>query len=221
MPASAPAPSAWLVVRRPLIDRTGGIAGWDLQLSARAIERLTRPDAPRVLREAYWFALVQAAREAADAARRVMIGLPEDAANEIGLLDQLPQRSIVRVSAIHAHRLAQQDPGWISRIEARGLLVAAPIEIGSPKRCAYVLFDGAQSESLDWLKPRSGERFVATNLPSYEVVGEAVRRGVEFCSGNFVLAARHQESRQVAPASTASSHAFGRLRAQPPAGVDP
>jgi hypothetical protein len=196
-PATAPGSTAWLVVRRPLIDRTGGIAGWDLQLSTRAIERLSRHDSPRVLREAYWFALVQAAREAADASRRVVIGISEHAASEISLLDQLPQRTIVRVGALQAQTLAAQDRGWISRVEARGLLVAAPREVGSPNRCAYVLLDGAQPESL--VNPQPGGRLVATNLPTYEAVGEALRNGVDFCSGNFVVAARRQESTQVAP----------------------
>src|SRR5882672_12026024 len=90
---AAGAQGSWLVARRPLLDRSGGIAGWDLQLSTRASERLARPDTPRVLREAYWFALAQAARETTDAGRRVLIGLPTDALGNSAFLDQLPARS--------------------------------------------------------------------------------------------------------------------------------
>src|SRR5215467_7593974 len=122
-PASVPQPDgstavsaapqgSWLVARRPLIDRSGSIAGWDLQLSARALERLARPDTPRVLREAYWFALAQAARETSDAARRVLIGLPIDAIADSAFLGQLPSRTIVRVDEAQARELAEMDAGW-------------------------------------------------------------------------------------------------------------
>src|SRR5262249_44213543 len=112
---------SWLVARRPLIDRSGGIAGWDLQLSAPAIQRLARPNTPRVLREAYWFALAQAARETADAGRRVLLGLPGDAVAHATFLDQLPTRTILRVDENQACDLAALDAGWAIRIETRGL----------------------------------------------------------------------------------------------------
>jgi len=51
--AAIGAQGSWLVSAPPLIDGSGGIAGWDMQLSVRASERLGRPDTPRVLREAY------------------------------------------------------------------------------------------------------------------------------------------------------------------------
>jgi EAL and modified HD-GYP domain-containing signal transduction protein len=43
------------------------------------------------------------------------------------------------------------------------------------------------------------ERWIVTNLRNYEDVGDAVRKGAEFCCGNFVVAARRPESRNVAP----------------------
>src|SRR6267142_1546427 len=104
--ATATPHGSWLIARRPLIDRSGGITGWDLQLSARASERLARRDTPRVLREAYRFALAQAARETADAARRVLVGLPVDALADSAFLDQLPARTIVRVSEDQMRDLA-------------------------------------------------------------------------------------------------------------------
>jgi len=189
---------SWLVARRPLIDRSGGIAGWDLQLSSRAMERLARRDTPRVLREAYWFALAQAARETADAARRVLIGLPINAIANSAFLDQLPARTIVRVDEEQARELAEMDAGWSSRIEARGLLLATPPQPGETLNCAYRLFDGAASSSHS-RRPDASARWVAVNLRTYEEVGEAVRSGVEFCCGNFVLPARRPEARQVPP----------------------
>ncbi len=194
-----PAQGSWLVVRRPLIDRTGGIAGWDLQLSARARDRLARPDAPRVLREAYFFALVQAARETVEESRRVIVGLPDEAAADLSLLDQLPGRTIIRVGATQSAHLAQRDPGWTSRIEARGLLVAAALAPDAPQRCAYNLLDGDHTDFGTRFSLPAGQRTIAMNLPTYEAVGEAVRRGVEFCCGNFIVAAKRPESTLVAP----------------------
>jgi EAL and modified HD-GYP domain-containing signal transduction protein len=202
-PASAASTSiarqgSWLVARRPLIDRSGGIAGWDLQLSSRAKERLERRDTPRVLREAYWFALAQAARETADSGRRVLLGLPSDALTDSAFLAQLPARTIVRVDAEQANDLAAADAGWSMRIESRGLLVASPPQPGLALNCAYRLRNAAASSDSSW-RPDIGERWILTNLRTYEDVGEAVRSGVEFCCGNFVIAARRPESRQVPP----------------------
>jgi len=202
-PAAAASPSSpqgsWLVARRPLIDRSGGIAGWDLQLSARATERLARPDTPRVLREAYWFALAQAARETADAGRRALIGLPSDAVAEGTFLDQLPSRTILRVDENQASELADSDAGWASRIETRGLLLATPPLSDHALRCAYRLFDVTTKAPNDPWLPSASERWIVTNLRTYEEVGDAVRKGVDFCCGNFVLAAHRPDSRQVSP----------------------
>ena len=152
-----------------------------------------------MLREAYWFALIQAAREATDAARRVLIGLPEEAVAEATLLDQLPARTIVRVGAVEARNLAERDAAWSSRIEARGLLLAAPAQAEITVPCAYRLVDGALPGAGNGWRPPAGERWVAMNLPTYDEVGKAVRNGVEFCCGNFLIAARRPESRNVAP----------------------
>jgi len=117
-----------------------------MQLSVRASERLGRPDTPRVLREAYRFAIAQAARETADSARRVLIGLSADALADSAFLDQLPARTIVRVDRVQADDLAALDPGWASRIETRGLLLAAPAAPSRSINSAYRLYDGATSE---------------------------------------------------------------------------
>src|SRR5258706_4770132 len=60
------AQNARLITRRPLIDRRGRVAGWDLRLSSLAQGRLRRPGAPRVLHEAYWLAPPQAAHAVAE-----------------------------------------------------------------------------------------------------------------------------------------------------------
>lgn len=198
-PGSVGPQSSWLVTRRPLIDRTGGIAGWDLQLSTRAAERLARPDTPRVLREAYWFALAQAARETAEASRRVLVGLPLNALTDSAFLDQLSARTIVRVHQAQARDLADLDAGWSSRLEARGLLVATPAVTGGRFTSAYRLYDGAHPDSNDRYRPSGDERWIAMNLRTYEEVGDAVRAGVEFCCGNFVVASRRPDARQVSP----------------------
>jgi len=169
-----------------------------LQLSTRASERLARPDTPRVLREAYRFAIAQAARETAESERRVLVGLPDDALADSSFLDQLPTRTIVRVSRDQARDLATQDAGWASRIETRGLLLAAPPQPDISLNSAYRLYDASVSE-IGELRPGDRERWVAMNLPAYEDVGGAVRKGVEFCCGNFVVAARRPDSRQVSP----------------------
>jgi EAL and modified HD-GYP domain-containing signal transduction protein len=188
---------SWLVARRPLIDRSGGIAGWDLQLSTRASERLARPDTPRVLREAYWFALAQAARETVEASRRVVLEAPEGALADIGFLGQIPPRTIVRVGRQQARSLSAQDAGWTSRIEARGLLVATPPQPDLSLNSAYRLYDGATAAQGERWRSTRDERWVAMNLRTYEEVGNAVRDGVEFCCGNFVVASRRPEGRQV------------------------
>jgi EAL and modified HD-GYP domain-containing signal transduction protein len=200
--ASTGSQGSWLVTRRPVIDRSGAIAGWDLQLSARASERLARRDTPRVLREAYWFALAQAARESGDGSRRVLVGAPAGSLADSSFIEQLPARTIVRVDRDEALELAAQDLGWSSRIETRGLLLAAPHTAEPPLACAYRLYDaatdGPPGRAHRWRAP-ANERWVAINLGTYEEVAAAVHNGVEYCCGNFVLAARRPEARQVSP----------------------
>jgi len=150
-----------------------------------------------VLREAYRFALAQAARETAGAARRVLLGLPADALADSTFLDQLPARTIVRVSEDQVRDLAAMDAGWSSRIEARGLLLAAPPQPDQILGCAYRLHDGAITSAMEPWRPSASERWVVVNLRTYEEVGEAVRNGVEFCCGNFVSGARRPDARQV------------------------
>jgi EAL and modified HD-GYP domain-containing signal transduction protein len=127
------------------------------------------------------------------------MGLPLDALMDSAFLQQLPARSIVRVEANHVVELADLDAGWGSRIESRGLLLAAAPQPYVTLNCAYRLFDAAAASGSQSWRPESAERWIVTNLRTYEEVGDAVRKGVEFCCGNFVLAARRPESRNVAP----------------------
>lgn len=201
-PPAPPAAGSWLVTRRPLIGRSGGIAGWDLQLSARAVERLARRDTPRVLREAYWFALAQAARETAETARNILLAPPCAAVGDAAFIQAMPTGTILRFGPLEIEEL--EVPVQWNAIEARGLKLALPCDLDAPLRSAYRLFDAAaQPEAArNWRQMgRDDPKWIAANLRSYEEVGSAVRDGVALCCGNFVLSARRPDGSKVAPAA--------------------
>ncbi|HXF46946.1 MAG TPA: HDOD domain-containing protein [Burkholderiaceae bacterium] len=201
-------PNSWLVARRPLIDRCGGIAGWDLQLSARALDRLSRRDTPRVLREAYWFALAQAARDTAAASRRVLLSAPSDALGDRTFLDQLPPATIARADATQA--AATPDlPTLAAALRERGLLLAAPADVFP--ETDYDLVAPRAVRSRGPLPPA-----IAVDLRNYEEVTAAVRDGVAFCCGNFVLAARRPPAGQVSPLAANAAKILAAVIAERP-----
>jgi EAL and modified HD-GYP domain-containing signal transduction protein len=214
LPASAQNQTAlgspgWLVARRPLIDRSGAIAGWDLQMTERAAERLARRDTPRVLREAYWFALAQAAREANEASRKVLVGAPAAALLDPGFLDRLPAGAMVRVAAEALLELEVDAPGWNAALRSRRVLLAAP----PPVDAEFLLVDASAAAGAAWRDSlqRAGRAKIATNLASYEDVGAAVRLGVDFCCGNFAVAARRPEQRNVAAPAIRAAHVLSAV----------
>jgi EAL and modified HD-GYP domain-containing signal transduction protein len=196
------------VARRPLIDIRGSIAGWDLQLSARAVERLRRADTPRVLREAYWFALAQAARETVSASRRVLLGSPDGALADAAFVDQLPPATIVRVDAAQAAAMPDAT-ATAAALRKRGLLLAAPA--GAFSAPDYLLV-GACTTGGD----RSATPRIAVDLRSYEEVAAAVRERVQFCCGNFVAAARRPQAGEVPPLAASAANILAAVIADRP-----
>ncbi|MCX8003620.1 MAG: HDOD domain-containing protein [Burkholderiaceae bacterium] len=205
--AGEPAAHSWLVNRRPLIGGRGGIAGWDLQLSARAADRLQREQAPHVLHQAYWFALAQAAREAPQGGRCALLAAPAAALSDDGFLGQLPPATVVRIDA---HQVAALDLARLAgALHMRGVRLATPAAVY--RDADFELSAGACPPSASQ-RPR-----IAIDLRSHEEVAAAVRSGVAFCCGDFAVAARRPETREVTPATAQAARILSAVIAERPA----
>lgn len=99
-----------LVVRRPLLDRRGAIAGWDLRLSPWAAARLRRTHAQRALQQALDFALVQAAQAVLQSPRSAVLNLPPATLRHTTALAQLPRGTIVALDEATLDALGTEAP---------------------------------------------------------------------------------------------------------------
>lgn len=179
--AVADAPPWRLVARCPLINRTGRIAGWNLQLTTAAAERSDRHDAPKVLRQAYWYALAQAADAVLQTQRLALLAPPGLALADAQFLRQLPAGCVLRLADPVTAALSADSVAALQVLQARGVKVAAA---GGYAPLDYLLLDrGNMAAATNHPHQR-----IALGLSSFEEVTAAVRSGVDLCGGSFLRA---------------------------------
>lgn len=189
-PVAASAPASRLVSRRPLIDRHGRVAGWDLRLSHWALDRIAREAAPRALRDTCWFALSQAAHAVVNAGQTAVV-LPA-AWTEAKALAQLPPSIIVRV--------ARETEVLLPLLHAQAKTVAVPpaLRVAASESGNYALLDG-----IDELRRHAGDsnasRIIAVNLESFDHMVAALRLGARYCCGSLDRSATPPPGRALPP----------------------
>jgi hypothetical protein len=206
-PEPSPAAAWHLLARRPAIDAAGAIGGWELRLSDWAMHRLARADAPRALQETYRFALVQAARAAADSGRPPLVSAV--GIDDIGaLLAALPRGTVFLVddgSGDPAARLIRHADD----VQAAGLHAAVPPGLHERLHADYALLDAARLGSAEVLRrclqPAPAPRgWIAMNLASFDEVAEAVRHRAAFAFGRLSPAGTTASRRSLQPPAAAA-----------------
>jgi len=199
-----------LIARRPLIDHRGRIAGWDLKLSALAQSRLRRPGAPRVLHEAYWLALSQAANAVADNGQVPLIDAPEGATQNEAFLLQLPAGSVLRLDRSLIAPSEIQAATLVQKLHTHRIAIAAPIGPLPSAAVDFELLDATDQNAAQTLRDfdsRHSERHtIAINVASFEEMTNAVRAGIDYCCGALVRVTNVQRSRKVPVQALSAAH---------------
>jgi EAL and modified HD-GYP domain-containing signal transduction protein len=178
-PYEVSAVSAWhLLARRPAVDSSGAIAGFELRLSDWALQRLTSSGAQRTLQETFGFALVQAARAVSAGSRRALVS-PVGLDDFGPVLAALPRDTILIMGDGTGNAVDRLAP-HVEQIRRGGIKVAAPAAPQATMQADYGLLDAARLGSAEVLR-RCGLRppvtggWIAINLQSFDEVAEAVR----------------------------------------------
>lgn len=200
-----------LVSRRPMIDRRGHIAGWDLRLSAVAQERLARTDAPRVLHEAYWFALAQAARAVAESPRASLLTAPPPALADAAFVQQLPEGTLLTLDQTHGQALGERAAELVSTLKSRRLRIAALADHPLAEAADFLLLDADRIgavNALRRLETANGQahHWIAINLSSFEDVSTAVRSGAAYCCGAYARTTRRPQNAKVPSSAVSAAH---------------
>ncbi len=223
-PATAPrapaveAAAPWrLVARRPLLDRRGAIAGWDLRVSPWAAERLRRTHTQRALQEALDFAFVQAAQAVMQSPRTVVLNLPPATLRHAAALARLPRGAIAVLDEATFDALGAEAPVVLSILRSHDLKVAAaPDVVLVDPPCEFVVVDAAARGAVNG-PPRqanTGQGRIVTNLRSFEDVAAALHNGADYACGAYAQSALQRTGQAsvqtVAIANILSALAAGR-----------
>jgi EAL and modified HD-GYP domain-containing signal transduction protein len=221
--ASRPNKPWRLVSRRPMIDGRGRIGGWDLRLSAVALERLQRSGAPRVLHEAYWFALAQAARSVAETPRAPLLLAPPAALTDAAFVQQLPAGAMLLLDTEHAAALGTQAAPLVAALRSRQLRLAVASECTLADAADFLVLDAERlgaAATLDRLAKANGHGhghgWIATNLGSFEEVSAAVRGGADYCCGTYAQSSRRPQNTQVAASAVSAAQLLSAILAGRP-----
>jgi EAL and modified HD-GYP domain-containing signal transduction protein len=193
-PGVAPAQPWRLIARRPLLDRRGAIAGWDLRISPWAAARLRRMQAQRAMQDTLDFAFVQAAQAVMRSPRSVVLNLPAATLRHHTALAQLPPGAIVALDAPTLDALGTEAPVALSILREHDLQIAlAPqIALVDPPP-EFVVIDaaagarGASNGAAPQMNPTRGR--IVTNLLSFEDVAAALQGGADYACGAYAHAA--------------------------------
>lgn len=181
-----------LVARRPLLDRRGAIAGWDLRLSPWAAERLRRTHAQRALQEALDFALAQAAQAVMRSPRIAALSLPPATLRHAAALAQLPRGAIAVLDGSTLEALGTEAPMVLTMLRDRDLKIAlAPgVALVEPP-AEFVVLDAAAGAAYDGAArvPIPAQGRIVTNLRSFEAVAAALQHGADYACGAYAQAA--------------------------------
>jgi EAL and modified HD-GYP domain-containing signal transduction protein len=197
-----------LVRRRPLIGRTGGIAGWDLQLPAAAAERIARPGTARSVRDAHLQALLHAARCVAQSDRTALLAAPGPAIIDTDFLAALPPQTILRLGAEHEVMFGRHLDTVVDRLLQRRIQVATT----APRPGTIGMIDATQFtdrtsllSAAHALSPARSAR-IAINLLSFEDLSALISAGYQYCAGAYQhQAQRPQRTQLSAPVASAAA----------------
>ena len=217
-PAEPPVQPWRLVRRRPLIGRSGAIAGWDLQLPAATAERIARPDTPKSVRDVHQLALLHAARCVVATERTVMLAPPAAALVDATFLGELPSQTILRLGAEHETIFGRHLASVVDSLVRRHLQVATASAVPG----AAGLLDGdrfADRESLlaaAQALAASASTRVAINLLSFEDLCAVLGSGFSYCCGAFQRPAQRPQRSQLSAPVAAAAGALAALVAGKP-----
>lgn len=183
-----------LVARRPLLDRRGAIAGWDLRLSPWAAERLRRTHAQRALQEALDFALVRAAQAVVQSPRSAVLNLPPATLRHGAALAQLPRGAIAVLDEATLDALGTEAPVVLSILRSQDLKIALAPEIAlvePPPEFVVINAAGGARGAPSGPAQRAipGQGRIVTNLRSFEDVAAALQKGADYACGAYAQAA--------------------------------
>jgi EAL and modified HD-GYP domain-containing signal transduction protein len=216
-PAVDQAPPWRLVARRPLLDRRGAIAGWDLRLSSWAAERLRRTHAQHALQEALDYAFVQAAQAVMQSPRTAILNLPPATLRHAAALARLPRGAIAVLDGATLDALGTDAPVVLSSLRSHDLKVAtAPNVALVEPPCEFVVIDAAARGAANAPPQRAnpGQGRIVTNLLSFEDVAAALHGGADYACGAYAQSALQRTGQAsvqtVAIANILSALAAGR-----------
>jgi EAL and modified HD-GYP domain-containing signal transduction protein len=191
-PAVDHTPPWRLVARRPLLDRRGAIAGWDLRLSPWATERLRRTHAQHALQEALDYAFVQAAQAVMQSPRTAVLNLPPATLRHAATLARLPRGAIAVLDEATFDALGAEAPVVLSILRSHDLKVAAAPDVALVEPpCEFVVIDAAARGATNGSpqKANSGQGRIVTNLRSFEDVAAALHGGADYACGAYAQSA--------------------------------
>lgn len=227
-PISARALQPWrLVSGRPLIGRTGEVAGWTLRLSEAALSQLERPDAPRVLHEAYWSALADAAARTAAwwTTQLLLVTAPPKALGDAGFVQRLPAGCIVYLDGEYERAFGRHVRDLATQLTEREFRVAAPAYSAAAVSADYCVLDAAQLGGEGVLKllnravaerGRDRRGWIALNLGSLSEVRAAVRTGADFTAGAFTRIVERQQNTHVVGGAVSAARVLAAIFAGRP-----
>lgn len=210
-----------LVARRPLLDRRGAIAGWDLRLSPWAAERLRRTHAQRALQEALDFALVRAAQAVMQSPRSVVLNLPPATLRHSSALAQLPCGAIAVFDEATLDALGTEAPVVLSILRERGLKIALAPEVAlvepPPEFVLINAAEGARAASNGPARPAfPGQGRIVTNLRSFEDVAAALQQGADYACGAYAQAAAQRTGQASVQTVTIANIVSALIAGRPP-----
>jgi hypothetical protein len=223
IPGAARLLQPWrLVSGRPLIDRSGHIAGWSLRLSDAALAQLERPDAPRVLHAAYWSALAEAAARTAAwwTARVLLVTPPPKALGDGQFVQRLPEHSVVYLDGGYERSFGSHVPDIAAQLKEREFGVAAPAYSAAAASADYCVLDAAQLGGEGALKllgravaeqGRDRRGWIALNLGSLSEVRAAVRAGADFSSGALTRVVERQQNTNVVGSAVSAARVLAAI----------
>lgn len=227
-PAVAPRASSvdlaqpWrLVARRPLLDRRGAIAGWDLRLSPWAAERLRRTHAQRALQETLDFAFVQAAQAVMRAPRTAVLNLPPATLRHTSALAQLPRGAIAVLDEATLDALGTEAPVVLSILRGHDLKIALAPEIAlvePPPEFVVINAAGGARGAPSGPAQRAipGQGRIVTNLRSFEDVAAALQQGADYACGAYAQAAAQRTGQASVQTVTIANIVSALIAGRPP-----
>jgi EAL and modified HD-GYP domain-containing signal transduction protein len=196
---AAAADAALPVARRLLIDRDGRLAGFEFPVPDVMGKRLAQGADDRVV-SAHARALLAALQPTVDAGRVAMATLPAGLLAREGIVEQVPPKAWLVVSA---ESLPEPPPPWWGALTDRGVRLG--VEQVPHRRawfvrvdCSALDRDAAIAAVMACREAAPRARIVASQMADVDDVEAVLRAGADLASG------RHEHMRQVPQGATLS-----------------